>query len=325
MKKTFAYMMALPIILALNGCYNDAEYTNFVNSDKIKIVATTSIVANFAQEIGQDRVVIYNMIKSGMDAHTYNTTPADLKYLKAADLILTSGLELESRIEDVLDSFSSSKDKAFYTLSDGLDSTDLLEASHEEDEGDEEDEEDHDHGLYDPHFWLDASLSIKAVTGLSDFLATYRVDESEYFASNLSTYVTQLEEVDTYVGQKALSLEANKRILLTTHDALSYFARAYGFDVYSLQGISTDGEISTTALNNIAQTAKELNVKAIFLEDGLSDKSTRAVIEAAEAINYNLSIGGELFTDTLGSAEDSADTYVKMMKTDIERIVSALA
>ncbi|MFA6942767.1 MAG: zinc ABC transporter substrate-binding protein, partial [Bacilli bacterium] len=64
---------------------------------------------------------------------------------------------------------------------------------------------------------------------------------------------------------------------------------------------------------------------AIFLEDGLSDKSTRAVIEAAEAINYNLSIGGELFTDTLGSAEDSADTYVKMMKTDIERIVSALA
>ncbi|MFA6943054.1 MAG: metal ABC transporter substrate-binding protein, partial [Bacilli bacterium] len=139
MKKTFAYMMALPIILALNGCYNDAEYTNFVNSDKIKIVATTSIVANFAQEIGQDRVVIYNMIKSGMDAHTYNTTPADLKYLKAADLILTSGLELESRIEDVLDSFSSSKDKAFYTLSDGLDSTDLLEASHEEDEGDEGD------------------------------------------------------------------------------------------------------------------------------------------------------------------------------------------
>lgn len=106
-----------------------------------------------------------------------------------------------------------------------------------------------------------------------------------------------------YISENALNLDANKRILLTTHDALSYFAKAYGFEVYSLQGISTDGEISTTALNNIAKTAKELNVKAIFLEDGLSDKSTRAVIEAAQAINYNLSIGGEAFTDTLGSIE----------------------
>lgn len=191
MKKSFAYMMSLPITLALSGCYNNAEYTSFVNSDKIKIVATTSIVADFAREIGQDQVIVYNMIKPGMDAHTYNTTPEDLKFLKATDLILTSGLELESRIEDVLDSYTSAKDKAFYALSDGLDKTDLLTASHDEDEAI------HDHGLYDPHFWLDATLSIKAVTGLSGFLSSYRADESDYFADNLATYVRELEEVDS--------------------------------------------------------------------------------------------------------------------------------
>jgi len=136
--------------------------------------------------------------------------------------------------------------------------------------------------------------------------------------------LTKLDETDAYVKAQAESIPKESRVLVTAHDAFQYFARAYGFEVKGLQGVSTATEAGTQDVNELVQFIVDHKIKAIFVESSVPHKTIEAVQEAAKAKGWNVAIGGELYSDSLGSEGTEGGTYIGMVKANIDTIAKAL-
>ncbi|MDU6074688.1 MAG: zinc ABC transporter substrate-binding protein [Veillonella parvula] len=134
----------------------------------------------------------------------------------------------------------------------------------------------------------------------------------------------KLDETDAYVKAQAESIPKESRVLVTAHDAFQYFARAYGFEVKGLQGVSTATEAGTQDVNELVQYIVDHKIKAIFVESSVPHKTIEAVQEAAKAKGWNVAIGGELYSDSLGSEGTEGGTYIGMVKANIDTITKAL-
>ena len=176
----------------------------------------------------------------------------------------------------------------------------------------------------DPHIWFDVAnwkLAAKAVyEGLSKADPAHKED----FKKRYDAYLTKLDETDAYIKTQAESIPKESRVLVTAHDAFQYFARAYGFEVKGLQGVSTATEAGTQDVNELVQFIVDHKIKAIFVESSVPHKTIEAVQEAAKAKGWNVAIGGELYSDSLGSEGTEGGTYIGMVKANIDTIAKAL-
>lgn len=312
MRRLLCFLILPPILaLLLAACGPSAPEAG--GDGRLNVVSTTGQIGDAVRFIGGDKLQATTLLGPGIDPHTYVATEGDLRTFQKADVIFYNGLHLEAQLERVLEQIGERGDTTVVALGDTLDESRLLNW---------EPQKGYPH---DPHVWNDVQLWKGVVEQIGATLAQVDPANAEQYRSNTQSYLAQLDELDAYIKEQAARIPAERRVLVTAHDAFGYFARAYGFEVEAIQGISTEAEAATADIQAIAQIVVERRVPAIFVESTISPRTIEAVQAAVRAAGHEVAVGGQLYSDALGAPESPAGTYIGMMRSNIDTLVTALA
>lgn len=277
---------------------------------KLYVVCTTGILADMVASIGGSHVQVDYLMGPGVDPHIYRARESDMHKLAQADIVFYHGLHLEGKMATVFEHMRSGADMV--AVSDAI-PHELLRSVEE------------NRTVYDPHVWHDVALWQYAVGSIGDALTKKDKNHSKEYQEGARQYKADLAELDTYIRTCVATIPDKQRILITAHDAFGYFGKAYGFEVVGLQGISTDLEISTHDIKRVADIIVTYDVRALFVESLIPQRTLEAVRHAVAAHHKKVDFGEELFSDALGDEASGAHTYINMMKHNIEALVSALS
>lgn len=304
-------------VFLFTGCAQTKKQTAAENaavpgadSPKLNIVATTTMLADLSKIIGGDQVTVSGLMGPGIDPHLYQASAGDVNLMQTADVVVYNGLHLEGKMGEIFDSLSA-QGSWIICIEKGLREDRLL---HPEDNPQ----------VHDPHVWFDVNLWQDAAGALTKGLTEFDPAHGVYYQANLEQYLIQLNGLDNYIKQRAAEVPEGQRVLVTAHDAFNYFGKAYGFEVRGLQGISTDSEAGTADVSNLAGFISQRQIKAIFVESSVPPKTIEALQAAVKAKGFNVAIGGELYSDSLGGENSGAETYILTCKANIDTIVDAL-
>ena len=276
---------------------------------KPKIVTTVGMLTDIVREVVGDRGDVVGLLSEGVDPHLYKPTREDVKHLTDADVIFYGGLMLEGRMEESLKRLKTSK--PVVGVAESLDPM-VLRRPPEFD------------GHFDPHVWMDVKLWSQCVDAVATTMREFDPDHAAEFTLRAAGYQQKLGKLDNYVRQCLQSIPEQQRVLVTAHDAFGYFARAYGLEVKSVQGISTESEAGVADVNALVDVLVDRKIGAIFVESSVSDKSLRAVIEGATKRGWTVKVGGKLFSDAMGSSGSYEGTYIGMIDHNATTITRAL-
>ncbi len=281
------------------------------SSGKLKMVTTTTYMADLAKEIAGEKVEIKNLCGPGVDPHTYVATLSDVRDLESAAVIAYSGVGLEAQLAKILTKL---KDNGAQIICAGDSVPPLMFLAFDEDGT----------SVSDPHIWNDVTIWKEVAKGFTDKMKTYDPANADYYQANLDSYIVQLDELHQYALNRVQEIPADSRIVITVHDAFEYMAKAYGFEVDALQGLSTATEAGTLDIRNLADKIAANKIKAIFIENTANPEAMAALKAAVQAKGGDVTTGGELFSDALGDEESGRDTYIKVIKGNVDTIVDAL-
>jgi manganese/zinc/iron transport system substrate-binding protein len=315
-KEMIPRIVILGILLAttaLTGCRrvdgNNAPPD--LSNRKARIVTTTGMIADIAQEIGGDKVEVTSLIGAGGDPHKYYPSAGDMDKIDGADLILTNGLHLEAKMGDVLEGLKK-KNKRTVTVTENIDKCLLREAD----------------GEHDPHVWFDVKLWMQAVIRVREALVSLDEKNKAHYEERAQNYLNQLEQLDAEVRALAAKVPVSKRVMITAHDAFGYFGRAYGFEVRGLQGTSTNNQAGTKARQDLADVIAKRGIPVIFGETSVEDHGIDSVIETARRSYPGVKIErseARLFSDAMGEPGTPEGSYIGMVRHNIKTIVAELS
>jgi manganese/zinc/iron transport system substrate-binding protein len=281
----------------------------FPDDGRLRVVATTGMIADLAERVGGDRVVVRGLMGPGIDPHLYKATAGDVRTLSAAELIFYNGLHLEAAMAEVLQEMDGrTRTRA---VTDAIPRERLLSPPEFE-------------GQYDPHVWFDVQLWMFAAEAVGAGLAESDPEGGDYFRQNLDELLQELADLDSWVRDRVAAIPEERRILVTAHDAFNYFGRAYGFRVEGLQGFSTVVEAGTGDVQRIVQLILSTGVPAIFVESSIPRRNVEAVQAAVRSRGGSVEIGGMLFSDALGDAGTDEGSYAGMVRHNVRTIMDAL-
>ncbi|MDU4959159.1 MAG: zinc ABC transporter substrate-binding protein [Sporomusaceae bacterium] len=302
-------LLALAALLLTAACGSPAAPAQ--RGGKLTVVATTTMLTDLAKEIGGDYADVQGLMGAGIDPHLYKPSAGDVKKMSGARLIIYNGLHLEGKMGDV---FEQMKKNGIATLAaaEAVDRAKLLESA------------DFD-GNYDPHVWFNVELWIDAAAAVKQAMIAADPAHQTAYEQNAARYIEKLRDVHAYVQTEAARVPAQSRVLITAHDAFGYFGKTYGFEVKGLQGISTAAEAGAADVRELAAFIADHRIAAIFIESSVPKRSIEALQEAVKARGYEVGIGGELFSDSLGEAGKPEGTYIGTIRHNIDTIVKALA
>jgi manganese/zinc/iron transport system substrate-binding protein len=272
------------------------------------VVATTTVVADLVRQVAGERVIVECLMPPGIDPHSYKATPRDAERLLRADLVVASGLHLEGRLATLLEQLA---DRVpFVAVADQLPPDRLLEA---------------DGGLPDPHVWFDAALWSQAAAPVAAALARIDPDAAVAYGNAAEAYAARLRELDATLRQRIAAIPEDRRVLVTAHDAFRYFGRAYGIEVVGVQGTNTTSEAGLADVNRLVELVVSRKIPAVFVETSVADRNVTALIEGAAARGHRLTLGGRLYSDSLGEPGSDGDSLEAALEANIARIVAGLA
>lgn len=280
----------------------------------LPVVTTFSILADLVRSVGAERVAVTSLVGPDSDAHAYSPSPADAGTIAAAKLVFVNGLGFEGWINRLIRS-SGTRAKVI-TASAGIAA---LKA---------EDDHGHGHGHggghghseNDPHAWQNALFVKRYVANIRDALTAADPAGAELFARNAAAYSASLDALDAEIKAETARIPAERRRILTTHDAFQYFEKAYGIEFVALRGVASDAEPSARELGQIIRQIKQGRITALFMEN-ITDPRAMQRISAETGAR----LGGRLYSDALSGADGPAATYLAMMRHNIRQISGALA
>ncbi len=305
--RAFAWVGLFALIsMTAGGCGTPAPAT---------IVTTTSMIADATQRIAGPHWKVDCLMGPGVDPHKYQPSASDLGKLSGAKLVLFSGLHLEGKMVDVLE--KPAKGRKAVAVTRNLVEADLRAA------------EPGLETIHDPHVWFDVRLWKKCVEVIRDELCELDPPHAAEFRTNAEAYLKELDDLHAEVLAKAAKLPANKRILVTSHDAFGYFAAAYGFEVHGLQGVSTAAESGTQDVETLARVIGEKRVPAVFTETSVPSKGLEKVLSTVkQKYKFDVRLVADhdaLYSDALGESGSSGSTYIGMVRHNIDVIMKALS
>ena len=310
MKRFLFVILLIMSSFWLAGCADTAQAVPDFSQRPIQAVATTGMVADVVKNVGGEHIQLTQLMGSGVDPHLYKPSERNVIAIADADVIFYSGLHLEAQMGKVFEKMQGRLRTAAVT--DTIDRTKLSSPPQFE-------------GNYDPHVWFDVSMWMKTVDVVRDTLIEMDPAHAQEYRQNAAAYLAELQDLDQYIRDQAATLPPEKRVLITAHDAFSYFGRAYGFDVRGLQGISTATEAGAGDVQGLADFIAQRQIPAIFVESSVPRRTIEAVQAAVRSRGYEVKIGGELFSDAMGTPGTPEGTYIGMVKHNIDTIVGALA
>ncbi len=299
------YILAVIVLCTFFAC-NDNEQ----KSTKPKVVATTTMIADLARQIGGDSVEVKSLMGSGVDPHLYKASEGDVTKLYTADLILYNGLHLEGKMGEIFEQMKS-RNKKTAALAESLEKDKLIDSEYFA-------------SNYDPHIWFDISYWMQISEALLVELKEIDPESAAYYENNFKAYQTELKNLEAEVKAMIATLPPEKRILVTAHDAFNYFGQAYGFQVVGLQGLSTATEAGVQDVQRLAQFIIDKQVKAVFVETSVPQRTIEALQAAVAAKDFQIDIGGTLYSDALGSKGTPEAEYIGMFRANVSTIVNAL-
>lgn len=273
-------------------------------------LATTGMVGDIVAQVAGELARTEVLLKPSVDPHTYKLTRADTARLMAAEIVFYNGLLLEGKMTDVLIRVAASG-RPVVAVTEAIGEEFLLAPEEFQ-------------GQYDPHVWMDVRGWIRATEQVRDALAAFRPAHGEAFRANAARYAEELARLDAYAREVLATVPAERRVLVTAHDAFNYFARAYGFEVMGIQGISTESEAGLRRVEELVTVLVDRKIPAVFVETTVSERNVRALIEGAAARGHAVRIGGSLFSDAMGNPGTYEGTYVGMIDHNVSTIARAL-
>lgn len=312
MKKYILILITFLLSFTLISCKVYYEY----DESKINVTTTTNIMGDLVKQIGGERVKVYSLMSAGIDPHQYIARPHDYNALNKADFILVSGLHLEGKMASIITNYQKSTDKVVLSVGD-----EILEKSEASIKNRLIENSDFGNN-FDPHFWFDIPLYKEAAKYIKDALSIYETESKDYFLSNYNTYLIELINLEEFINDQLKIIPLENRVLVSAHDAFAYFGKEFGFSVYSLQGLSTEDQISPMDVLEVVDVVIKNNVPAIFPENSVPNETIMSVSEEVKKRGKNVNIGNNLFSDSLGDNE-SNNTYIKMYQLNVLNIVEA--
>lgn len=303
MKKTNILIIAAIILI---GC---APTKTVQQTETLNVVSTIGMINDLVKNIGGEKVNAVGLMGPGVDPHLYKASEGDVSLLANADIIFYNGLHLEARMGEVLEQMN--KDITTVAVTKDIDEEYLLSSQDYTNQ-------------HDPHVWFDVTIWKRAAQIVLEELQNIDPSNSDYYQQRANEYIPQLDELHTYVQQRADALPKEQRVLVTAHDAFRYFGKAYDFEVVGLQGISTEAEAGTKDVQDLVDFIVSRKIKALFVESSIPERNIKAVQEAVRANGWDVEIGGELFSDAMGDEGTPEGTYKGMVKHNIDTIVGAL-
>jgi manganese/zinc/iron transport system substrate-binding protein len=232
-----------------------------------------------------------------------------LKKLTSADLVLYNGLLLEGKMGEILEKLG--RIKPVIAVGTAIDTTRLLGSPLF-------------HNAYDPHIWFDVSLWKQVVNKINKSLQEFDPVHADYYDRNSEKYLKRLDSLHLKVKTQIARIPPDQRVLITAHDAFEYFGRAYNIEVRGLQGLSTLTEFGLKDITDLVKYIIERQIKAVFIETSISERSIRAVVEGCKQRGHNVRIGGSLYSDAMGGKNTPEGTYIGMVNANVQTITRAL-
>lgn len=301
--------------MALTGCGGSESGPTSSNGGTggadslLQVVATTGMIGDATRQIAGPYAQIHTLMGPGVDPHLYKASEGDVQRLTKADLILYNGLHLEGKMGDILVKLASRR--PVVAVGTAVPEDALREPPEFA-------------GQYDPHIWFDVSLWIQVVDPIADALSELRPRHAAEFRANADALRERLANLDLWVEANIATIPDEFKVLITAHDAFGYFGRRYGMEVVGLQGLSTLSEAGLKDMERVVDRVVETRIPAIFVESSVPKRAIEAVQAACRSRGHEVVIGGELFSDALGSPNTAAGTYEGMVRHNVTSIVTAL-
>lgn len=307
--KSLLFWVSLSLFLCIWGCsVQDKEPVQ--ENDKLKVVTTTTMLRDLMQVLGGDQLDVSGLMGVGIDPHLYQASAGDITKMQEADIVVYNGIHLEGKMGEIFQSLEK-QNKIIICAEDGLETTDIRIDGESD-------------SAKDPHIWFDVALWMKVAEHAESVLATVDAENAKLYEENLRQYMKELEALDQYIEGRVAEVPKEQRILITAHDAFGYFGDAYDFEVKGLQGMSTEAEAGSADVRNLVQFIVDHKIKALFIESSIPAKNIEALQESVRAKNFDVVVGGELYSDSLGDQSHGHDTYIATCKANIDTIVNAL-
>ncbi len=287
----------------------------------LQVVASFSIIADFAKNVGGERVSIIALVGPGADVHAYQPRPADAAALARADVVLVNGLGFEGFLGRLAE--TSATDARIVELAAGVQPIAVSEEEHHDGEAEHHDGDDaghHGHGALDPHAFQSVANARLYVANVAQAFCAADPDGCDAYRANASAYTEKLDALDAEIRAIVASLPAGDRTIVTSHDAFGYFEQAYGLRFLAPEGISTDSEASARDVAALIDEIRRESASAIFVENMTDPRLIEQI--AAET---GLRIGGALYSDALSGPDGPAATYIDMMRSNVLTIRDAIA
>lgn len=297
---------ALLFISIFMACSSAPEHAG---NRKLKVIATTGMVADVAQNLLGDLVDIEVLMGPGVDPHLYKASQGDMDLLSKADIILYSGHHLEGKMTDVLEKMG--RTKPVLGVGEYVWENRLQHAG----DGTQ---------TIDPHLWMDPSVWLFGIQGIADTLQGLFPADTAFIGQHFRAYRDTLDVVREEVYQEIKSIPVDRRVLITSHDAFRYFGLTNNIEVRGLQGISTVSEYGLQDVSNMVNFIVDRKIKAVFIESSVSQKSLQAVVEGCASKGHPIVIGGTLYSDSMGKAGTPEGTYKGMLRHNARTIANAL-
>ena len=282
----------LLVSLALFGCGDDEP-----DETGVVVVATTTQLADFARQVAGKRARVEQILTPNADPHDYEPRPSDARALEGADVVLRSGGDLDEWLGELIESSG--------TDAESLDVSRVVRRR-----------------KGDPHWWQDPRNAEAAVKAIRDALVKADPEGRATYEKNAGAYLARLGTLDRAVAACIGKLPRDQRKLVTTHDALGYYAERYGLRVIGavIPSLSSQAQPSSKDVGELVDQIREQNVKAIFPESSLNSKLERAISRESGA-----AVGGELWADTLGPKGSSGATYIDSIEANTRAIAGGLS
>lgn len=305
------FMLIIIAIFSLNGCQNATSNGDSEAAlQKPRLAVTTNILADGVGSLLQDDAEVQALMGPGVDPHLYKASQSDLATLSQARIVVYNGLHLEGKMADVLQRYG--QQKPTVAVAELVDENELLAP-----EG--------YRGAYDPHLWMDVALWRDALLATADALKPHLPDQAAVLEKRKQALADTLAALDEWVEEKIERIPPQNRVLITAHDAFSYFGRAYDIEVRGLQGIATTSEFGLQDVTRLVDFIIEREIPALFVETSVSPRAIEAVVEGCRRRGHEVVIGGKLYSDALGAAGTPEGTYPGMIRHNVNTIVEALS
>lgn len=291
------------IAVLLTACSTPTQ-----SSSSLQVLATTTYLADLAQNVAGNRLQIDTLMPSGVDPHSFEPTPADLRRVADSTVLISNGAGFEEFLDKLLQNAGGKRQ--MIEASNGL-------TSRKPSPGEPIDAD----NPVDPHFWLDPNNAIQYVENIRDGLSQADPDGKSIYTANAAAYIAKLKDLDGWIKQQVQAVPVEHRLLVTNHESFGYFADRYGFKIVGaiIPSVSTGASPSAEQLAKLVDQVKKSSARAIFIETGNNPQLANQVAKEA-----GIQVVTQLYTHSTSDAKGVAPTYIDMLKYDAMAIVNAL-